>query len=157
MTQPYKRPESVLVVVYASTGKVLLLKRADHPDFWQSVTGSMRWEEADPRLTAARELSEETGWQVAPEALHDLQQMRRFTIIAQWRVRYAPAVAHNTERAYAFGLAREETPTLAPAEHTDYAWLPFDEAKTRVASWTNRDAIEAVQQQLWRTREWTKP
>jgi dATP pyrophosphohydrolase len=154
VTQRYKRPESVLVVVYAATGKVLLLKRADHPDFWQSVTGAMDWEEVDPRLTAARELREETGWQVAPEALHDLQQLRRFSIIAQWRARYAPSVAANTERAYAFGLAHEETPTLAPAEHTDYAWLPVDEAKARVASWTNRDAIDAVQKQLLQAKAW---
>ena len=52
----FKRPESVLVVVYTRTGKVLLLKRADDPDFWQSVTGSLLWEETEPRQAAAREL-----------------------------------------------------------------------------------------------------
>ena len=56
----YKRPESVLVVVYTATGKVLLL-RVQPPYFWQSVTGSLRWGEREPRAAAARELREETG------------------------------------------------------------------------------------------------
>ena len=37
----------VLVVVYTRAGKVLLLKRADMPEFWQSITGAMRWAETD--------------------------------------------------------------------------------------------------------------
>lgn len=38
----YKRPESVLVVIYArQSGRVLMLQRRDDPDFWQSVTGSL--------------------------------------------------------------------------------------------------------------------
>ena len=37
----YKRPVSVLVVIYAEdTKRVLMLQRRDDPDFWQSVTGS---------------------------------------------------------------------------------------------------------------------
>ncbi len=36
----YKRPESILVVIYArQSGRVLMLQRRDDPDFWQSVTG----------------------------------------------------------------------------------------------------------------------
>ena len=56
----YKRPVSVLVVVYTTALDVLLLERADFPDHWQSVTGS---QEADETLeaTALRELAEETG------------------------------------------------------------------------------------------------
>lgn len=38
----YKRPVSVLVVIYAEdTKRVLMLQRRDDPDFWQSVTGSL--------------------------------------------------------------------------------------------------------------------
>jgi len=36
----YKQPVSVLVVIYTSALEVLLLDRADHPGYWQSVTGS---------------------------------------------------------------------------------------------------------------------
>ena len=48
----FKRPESVLVIVYTRTGKVLLMHRKDRPGFWQSVTGSMKWDERDPVVTA---------------------------------------------------------------------------------------------------------
>ncbi|MBK0172420.1 dihydroneopterin triphosphate diphosphatase, partial [Salmonella enterica subsp. enterica serovar Infantis] len=38
----YKRPVSVLVVIFAQdTKRVLMLQRRDDPDFWQSVTGSI--------------------------------------------------------------------------------------------------------------------
>ena len=35
-----KIPESVLVVVHTLALDVLLIERADHPGFWQSITGS---------------------------------------------------------------------------------------------------------------------
>ena len=40
----FKRPESVMVVVHTPE-EVLVLKRADHDCFWQSVTGSLEWNE----------------------------------------------------------------------------------------------------------------
>ncbi|MEO8122029.1 MAG: dihydroneopterin triphosphate diphosphatase, partial [Rhodoferax sp.] len=40
MSIAYKIPESVLVVIYTPALDVLLIKRADAVDFWQSVTGS---------------------------------------------------------------------------------------------------------------------
>src|SRR3989344_7570765 len=100
-TRKFKRPESVLVVVYTRTGKVLLLKRADDPDFWQSVTGSLLWEETEPRQAAARELREETGFR-ATEGLRDLQLTHRYPILPKWRQRYAPEVRENTEHVFAF-------------------------------------------------------
>lgn len=36
-----KIPISVLVVIYTAKKEVLLLERADHPGYWQSVTGSL--------------------------------------------------------------------------------------------------------------------
>ena len=39
----YKNNQSVLVVIYAKdTNRVLMLQRQDDPDFWQSVTGTMK-------------------------------------------------------------------------------------------------------------------
>ena len=37
----YKRPESVLILVYTSQKDVLLLKRHNEKDMWQSITGSL--------------------------------------------------------------------------------------------------------------------
>lgn len=48
----YKHPVCVLVVIYAKqTKRVLMLKRRDDPDFWQSVTGSL--EEGETPYQAA--------------------------------------------------------------------------------------------------------
>ena len=38
--KPFKIPESVLVVIHTPELQVLLIERADHPGYWQSVTGS---------------------------------------------------------------------------------------------------------------------
>ena len=43
MTQ-FKRPVSVLVVIHTDDLKILLLERALHPGYWQSVTGSQEEE-----------------------------------------------------------------------------------------------------------------
>jgi dATP pyrophosphohydrolase len=136
----FKRPESVLVVVYTRTGKVLLLKRADDQDFWQSVTGSLLWEETEPRQAAARELREETGLR-ATEGLRDLQLTHRYPILPNWRPRYAPEVRENTELAFALELPAEILITVNPAEHAGYGWFGFEVAAGKVASWTNREVI----------------
>jgi len=137
----YKRPESVLVVVHTRTGKVLLLRRTDHPEFWQSVTGSMEWGDERPAETAARELREETGINVAPEALTDWQVQQRYEIFPEFRYRYAPDVHENTEHFFSLSLPAECAITLSPGEHSEYRWVPFEEAVERVLSWTNREAL----------------
>lgn len=139
----FKRPESVLVVVYARSGKVLLLKRADHPNFWQSVTGAMQWDEQDPRVTAARELREEIAVTVDPAALRDLGLIQRYSILPQWRYRYAPEVTENTEHAFALEIP-EPVPLACHPEHTEYRWLEAAAAAALTSSWTNRVAIEQV-------------
>ena len=125
-TKKFKRPESVLVVVYTLTGKVLLLRRADDPDFWQSVTGSLLWEE--------------TGLE-ATETLQEAGLTHRYKILPKWRSRYAPEVKENTEHVYFLALPAEKVITLNSAEHTEYGWYSFDEAASKVFSWTNREAI----------------
>ena len=56
----YKQPVSVLVVIHTEKLEVLLLERADHPGYWQSVTGSRDGGETLAE-TALREVREETG------------------------------------------------------------------------------------------------
>ena len=60
MTASHKQPVSVLVVIHTAALDVLLLERAAHPGFWQSVTGSREGSESLID-TARREVLEETG------------------------------------------------------------------------------------------------
>ena len=137
----YKRPESVLVVVYTRAGKVLLMRRADHPEFWQSITGSMEWGDEQPAETAARELREETGIAVTPAQLTDWKRQHRYEIFSQWRYKYAPGVTENTEHFFSLELPDETAVTLSPGEHSEYNWVPFSEALEQVFSWTNHEAL----------------
>jgi len=92
---------------------------------------------------AVREVLEETGIDIAGEdlPLRNWQQSHVFEIFLEWRHRYAPGVTHNTEHVYSLELPAPRPVTLAPGEHLDYCWLPWQEAADKVFSWTNRDAI----------------
>jgi dATP pyrophosphohydrolase len=141
MGQSFKRPESVLVLVYTRGGEVLLMRRARPADFWQSVTGSLAWGE-EPRAAARRELFEETGL-TADADLLDCGVTNRFPIRPPWRARYDPGVRENTEYVFRVALQARRPVTLNPAEHREYVWLPRDAAAARASSSTNRDAILA--------------
>ena len=144
MAQSFKRPESVLVVVYTCTGKVLLLRRADAPTFWQSITGSMEWGDEQPVETALRELREETGIRVSTDQLRDWQLVQRYEIFPQFRYRYAPGVVENTEHFFSLELPAPCPVTVSPEEHLEYVWVPFAVAMDKVFSWTNREALELI-------------
>lgn len=135
----HKRPVSVLVVIHTPDRAVLLLERAAHPGFWQSVTGSLEADES-PAQAAAREVAEETGIACAPADLVDWRLSNRFEIFPQWRARYAEGVSHNTEHLFSLCVPRQDI-TLAPEEHLAWRWLPWREAAAACFSWTNRDAI----------------
>lgn len=139
MERRFKRPESVLVVVFTRAGEVLLLKRCDHPDFWQSVTGSLRWTET-PRDAARRELREETGLE-GGDSITDRARTFTFEILETWRHRYAPGTIHNREHLFSLKLEAPVPVTLAPREHSAYEWLPRRGAAEKVWSWSNRRAI----------------
>lgn len=134
----FKQPVSVLVLVYASTGEVLLLERRQPRHFWQSVTGSI---EADETLreTAQRELFEETGLQVDDDLI-DCDQCFSYVIPEEWRVRYAPDVEKNEEHIFRLQVDSPASIVLS-REHIQYVWLPKRQAIEQVSSWTNRDVI----------------
>ncbi|WP_172204048.1 dihydroneopterin triphosphate diphosphatase [Niveibacterium sp. COAC-50] len=143
----YKKPVSVLVVIHSPAQEILLIERAAHPGYWQSVTGSQ--EDDEPLLvTAAREVFEETGIRAAAGALTDWHLSQQYEIFPQWRHRYAPGVTHNTEHVFSLCVPRDTPITLAPDEHRAWRWLPRREAAEACFSWSNRDAILALPQRI---------
>jgi dATP pyrophosphohydrolase len=146
ITRRWKIPESVLVVIYTPARDVLLIKRSDADDFWQSVTGSKNHSLEPLAWTAAREVGEETGiacgaGTALASALTDWKLGNVYEIYPQWRSRYAPGVTHNTEHLFGLCVPERLTPTLAPREHTDWQWLPYADAANACFSPSNAEAI----------------
>lgn len=135
-----KIPVSTLVVIYTPRLDVLLLERADHPGFWQSVTGSQDPGEslAD---TAIREVAEETGIDARRFRLEDWNLQNVYEIYPVWRHRYAEGVTHNTEHVFGLEVPERVPVKTAPSEHLAAEWLPWNEAAERVFSWSNRKAL----------------
>lgn len=136
-----KRPESVLVVIHTRALECLLLERVRPAGFWQSVTGSLRWDET-PAECAAREVREETGLDAA--GLRDAHVQRTFPILPEWRPRYGDGVDSNLEHLWYLSLPAPCAVTLALSEHVSHAWLPLADAIRKVSSWTNREALERL-------------
>ena len=139
MAEP-KVPVSTLVVIHTHALEVLLLERADHPGFWQSVTGSQHAGES-LRETAIREVGEETGLDASRHDLREWNLQNVFEIYPVWRHRYAPGVTHNTEHVFGLRLPEARAVRVAPREHLQAQWVPWQEAAERVFSWSNRKAI----------------
>lgn len=136
----YKTPVSVLVVIHTPDNQVLLLERADHPGWWQSVTGSQNPGEALEE-TAVREVREETGLDASAFDLTDWGYSNQYEIFECYRHRYAPGVTHNTEHVFSLLVPQPLPVTLAPREHLSWQWLPAQEAAQRCFSPSNTEAI----------------
>jgi dihydroneopterin triphosphate diphosphatase len=137
----FRRPESVLIVIYTARGEFLLLERVRPPGFWQSVTGSLEWGEmADD--AARREIVEETG--ITQGLLRNLQWTQVYEILPSFGKKYAPGVTRNLEHAFALKLLDPVPVTLSPTEHVKYRWMSAAEAIDTVSSSTNRIIIEQL-------------
>lgn len=141
----FKIPESVLVVIYTPALDVLLIKRADADDFWQSVTGSKdTWDESFEQ-TARREVFEETGidgrmGSPLQSKLQDWQLENVYPIYPQWRYRYGPDVVFNTEHLFGLEVPAGTGVRLNPGEHVAFQWLPYVSAAERCFSSSNAEA-----------------
>jgi dATP pyrophosphohydrolase len=136
----------VLVVIYTPALNVLLIKRADALDFWQSVTGSKDTPQESFIQTAAREVLEETGIDCSPGTplashLHDWQLENVYDIYPVWQHRYAPGVTRNTEHLFGLQVPATTSVQLSPQEHVDYQWLACRDAAAACFSPSNAEAI----------------
>jgi len=141
----FKIPESVLVVIYTPALDVLLIKRADAPDYWQSVTGSKDAVSESFEQTARREVAEETGIDCSlgstlADSLCDWQLENIYEIYPRWRYRYAPGVLQNTEHLFGLMVPGGTDVQLSAREHTAWQWLPYREAAQACFSPSNAEA-----------------
>ncbi|MBL8506967.1 MAG: dihydroneopterin triphosphate diphosphatase [Chitinimonas sp.] len=143
MTKPYKRPESVLVVVYTPELQSLIIERTDYKDAWQNVTGSLEDDET-PRQTAIRELQEELGIDASQHELQDWGITNEWEIFEIWRHRYAPGVTMNTEHVFGLLVSERFEPQLAPREHTGWLWRDWNVAAEAVFSPSNAEALRML-------------
>jgi len=138
--QPYRRPESVLIVIHTDR-EFLLLERCRPPGYWQSVTGSLEWgESADS--AARREVSEETG--ITQGVLVNLQWTQVYEILPAFGKRYAPGITRNLEHAFSLRLPQRVPVTLSAREHVRFRWASGADAVATVSSSTNRAVIETL-------------
>jgi dATP pyrophosphohydrolase len=158
MNQVWKIPESVLVIIHTPALQVLLLERADRPGFWQSVTGSKETAEELLADTACREVREETGivierrhepdpdtlYSQPKQALLDWQYSIEYEIYSHWRHRYAPGVTRNREHWFSLCVPEDISISINAREHTQYEWLPYQQAAQRCFSRSNQEAILAL-------------
>lgn len=135
--ESFRRPESVLVVVYTAGGEFLLMERRRPPGFWQSVTGSLEWGETADEA-ARRELFEETG--ITQGFLRNLQWTQTYEVLPEFGKKFAPGVTTNLEHAFALKLQERVPVTLS--EHVQYRWLPAEDALALASSRTDRAVIQ---------------
>ncbi len=140
----FKIPISVLVVIHTPDLQVLLIERADRPGFWQSVTGSLDTVDEPLVTTAVREVAEETGLDARLYPLRNWNKQNRFEIFSRWSGRYAPGTTHNQEHVFSLELPSAIPVMLAPKEHLQYVWLPWQEAAEKAFSWSNAAAIREL-------------
>ena len=136
--QQFRRPESVLIVIYTEDGQFLLLERRRPPGYWQSVTGSLEWGElAD--AAARREVIEETG--ITQGELVNLQWTQVYEIMPAFGKVYAPGITRNLEHAFSLRLPQRVPVILSDSEHAQFRWASALDALDTVSSSTNRNVI----------------
>ena len=110
-----KQPVSVLVVICTAGLEVLLLERADHPGYWQSVTGSRDGEETLVE-TATREVREETGL--------ELDDLSLFGVYSGPELFYVYPNGDQIYNVIIVYLARQTRGEIRlNDEHTEWRWF----------------------------------
>jgi dihydroneopterin triphosphate diphosphatase len=130
-----------LIVIYTDGGEFLLLERRRPAGFWQSVTGSLEWDEL-AGSAARREVVEETG--ITHGVLVNLQWTQVYEILPAFGRVYAPGITRNLEHAFSLRLTQRVPVTLSDSEHVRCQWASGADAVATVSSSTNRAVIESL-------------
>jgi dihydroneopterin triphosphate diphosphatase len=142
----YRRPESVLVVIYNHSYQLLLLERHNPKLYWQSVTGSLSWNES-PIEAARREVLEETN--INEGEWDSTGESRVYAIHPAWKDKFEPDTESNLEHWF---YLRVNNPIVRNngLEHKKIEWFSIDNAIQTVSSETNREAIIALKSNFLR-------
>lgn len=140
-------PFKTLIFLYLRDNQEILyavLRRRDN-GFWQPVTGCGEVGETS-RQTAERELFEETG--INPEGrMVDLEFSCDVPVeIAFEHNHWGPDLTHVPQHVFALETPGSEL-TLS-SEHSEYRWVPFDEAVEFFTLPANRDALVELNRRL---------
>jgi dihydroneopterin triphosphate diphosphatase len=146
----YKIPRSVLVVIHTPDLQTLLIERVGDEGkasgVWQSVTGSLDFEQENWIDCAAREVREETALDVhaSGHVLSDWRLENTYDIWPHYLHRYAPGITRNTERVLGLRIPAPVRVKLSPREHVNQVWLPWEVAALKVRSASNEAAIRRL-------------
>ncbi|HUP62591.1 MAG TPA: lipoyl(octanoyl) transferase LipB [Thermoanaerobaculia bacterium] len=139
---PRRETIRLVKVLVRDGDRVLLLhRRPERGNFWQSITGAIEDGES-PLETARRELREETGQNAEPEAL-DLTQS--FMIESHFLEARHPSPIIASEIAFAAMLDSRVPVALDAVEHDAYGWFTFAEAYERIRWTDDREALERLE------------
>ena len=142
-----RAPFQILALPYRKAGSQLMFcvfHRADHNQ-WQFISGGGEDNET-PAEAARREVFEESGVRVKNLIALTSQSFIPVSIFSQEHRANWPKGTFVVPE-YCFGFACEGEITLSH-EHTQYVWLPYDEAANRLAWDSNRTALYELMRRL---------
>ena len=80
--------------------------------------------------------------------LRDWHTSTQYSIYPEWRHRYRPDISINTEHWFSLEIPHTIDITLAPNEHVQAMWLPYQQAIDKCFSPSNQAALTELPQRI---------